>query len=37
MKYEKIEIAKSMLKDNVDIEIISKYTNLTIEELEKLK
>ena len=27
------EIAKNMLKDNVDINIIKKYTNLTEEEL----
>lgn len=32
-----IEIAKTMLKDNMDIEIISKYTNLSKEELEKIK
>ena len=32
-----IEIAKSMLKDNMSKEIISKYTNLSIEEIEKLK
>lgn len=31
-----IEIAKTMLKDNMDIEIISKYTNLSKEELEKI-
>ena len=32
-----IEIAKKMLKDNASIELISKYTNLSIEEIEKLK
>ena len=31
-----IEIAKTMLNDNMDIEIISKYTNLSKEELEKI-
>ena len=30
------EIAKSMLKDNVDIDTISKYTNLSIEEIRNL-
>ncbi len=30
------EIAKSMVKDNVDLEVISKYTNLTIDEIKKL-
>lgn len=32
-----IEIAKNMLKDNESIDKISKYTNLSIEEIEKLK
>ena len=32
-----IEIAKSLLKNNVDIEIIISSTGLSIEELEKLK
>ena len=31
-----IEIAKKMLKDGLDIEIIIKYTGLTKEEIEKL-
>ena len=31
------EIARNMLKDNVDIETIAKYTNLTIEEINSLK
>ena len=31
------EIVKNMLKDNIPIETISKYTNLTKEEIEKLK
>ena len=33
----KIEIAKNMLKDNVDINIISKYSGLSVEEINKLK
>ena len=33
---EKIEIAKSMLNDNVEIETISKYTGLSIEEIKQL-
>ena len=37
MKYEKIEIAKSMLKENINIEVISKCTELTIDELNDLK
>lgn len=37
LEAKKIEIAKNMLKDNVDIKIISKYTGLSIEEIEKLK
>lgn len=32
-----IQTAKSMLKDNLDIEKISKYTNLTIDEINNLK
>ena len=32
-----IEIAKNMLKDKVDINTISKYTNLSKKEIEKLK
>jgi predicted transposase/invertase (TIGR01784 family) len=36
-KQEKIEIAKSMLKKNLDIETISECTGLTKEEIEKLK
>ena len=31
-----IEIAKKLKKDNIPIELIVKYTNLTIEEIEKL-
>ena len=33
----KIEIAKKMLKDKLDIEVIMNYTGLTKEEIEKLK
>ena len=36
-KNQQLEIARSMLKDNVSVEIISKYTNLEIREIEKLK
>ena len=36
-KQEKIEIAKNMLKDNMPIDVIVKYTNLTEEEIENLK
>ena len=32
-----IETAKKMLQDNLDFNIISKYTDLSIEEVEKLK
>ena len=32
-----IEIAKNMLKDNVDINIISKYSGLSIDEIKDLK
>ena len=35
--YEKsIETAKSMLKDNLDIQTISKYTGLTVELISSL-
>ena len=33
----KKEIAKAMLQDKVDINIISKYTNLSIEEIKELE
>ena len=33
----KTEIAKNMLKENIDIELISKVTGLSQEEIEKLK
>ena len=32
-----IEIAKNMLKDGSEVELISKYTNLSISEIEELK
>ena len=32
-----IEIAKKMLADNISIEKISKFTGVSIDELEKLK
>ena len=32
-----IEIAKTMLKDDLSLDIISKYTGLTKEEIENLK
>ena len=32
-----IEIAKTMLKDNLSLDDISKYTKLSIEEIEKLQ
>ena len=36
-KNKSIEIAKNMLKENIDIELISKVTGLNPEEIEKLK
>lgn len=33
----KIEVAQSMLKDNLPLEMISKYTKLSIEKLEEIK
>ena len=36
-KEKQIEIAKKMLKDNVPIEIIAKFTDLTEEEIKKIK
>ena len=32
-----LETAKNMLKDNLDIEMISKYTGLSEEEINNLK
>ena len=37
IKQKAIETAKSMLKDNLSIDMISKYTGLDIKEIEKLK
>ncbi len=34
---EKISIARNMLKDNVDINLIKKYTNLTEEKINNLR
>ena len=34
---EKLEIAKNMLNDNMDINLISKYSGLSFEEINKLK
>lgn len=35
-KSKQIEIAKNMLQDNVEIEFISKYSGLSIDEISKL-
>ncbi|MBO0413773.1 hypothetical protein JZO81_22285 [Enterococcus hulanensis] len=37
MELAKIEVSRSMLKDNLPLEMISKYTKLSIEKLEELK
>ena len=37
VKDERIEIAKSMLKDNLNIAMIAKYTNLDECTIEQLK
>ena len=36
IKEKAIETAKNMLKDNLSIDMISKYTGLDIKEIEKL-
>ena len=36
IKQNKLVIAKEMLKDKMNINIISKYTNLSIEEINNL-
>ena len=36
-KKEKLEIANNMLQENVDINFISKVTNLSIKDIENLK
>ena len=37
MELAKIEVAQSMLKDNLPLEMISKYSKLSTEKLEELK
>jgi hypothetical protein len=37
MQNERTKIALNLLKENIDINVISKVTNLTIEEINKLK
>lgn len=37
IEQEKLETAKKMLDDNLSLEMISKYTNLSIEEIQTLK
>ena len=37
MELGKIKVARSMLKDELPLETISKYTGLSIEKLEELK
>ena len=37
MQDERTKIALNLLKENIDINVISKVTNLTIEEINKLK
>ena len=34
---EKLEIAKNLLSENIDISVISKLTGLSIEEINNLK
>ena len=36
IKVRNIEIAKVMLNDNLSADIISKYTNLSIDEIQKI-
>ena len=36
-KEERVSIAKQMIQDNVDLEVVSKYTGLSLDELQKLK
>ena len=36
-KKEKVQIAKKMLKEKVPVEIIEKFTELSKEEIEKIK
>ena len=37
IKESRVEIAKNMLKENIDIKTISKVTGLTIEDVQNLK
>ena len=37
VKYEKVSIAKKLLKDGISKEVVSKNIGLSIEELEELK
>ena len=37
LKEKSLEIAKNMLKDNIDINIITKYTGLDLEEIKSLE
>ena len=37
VKSKSIEIAKNLLESGLDINFVSKHTNLSIEELEDLK
>ena len=36
-KNKQLEIAKRMLKDKIDIKLISKYSNLSIKDIENIK
>jgi len=36
-KSKQVEIAKKMLEDNVDISSISKYSGLSIDDIDKIK
>lgn len=36
IEQNKVEIAKKMLKDNIDMEMVSKYTGFSIEELTRI-
>ena len=37
VNHEKTEIAKNMLKENITLDVISKCTGLSLEEIEKIK
>ena len=36
-KSKSIDIARNMIKDNVPIDVISRYTSLSIEEIQNIK